>query len=120
MGAAPNMVGLSPRSRIDRAPSPMIPEFETHVVRHNAAQHRFELEVAGQLAVCEYEINGDRMVFTHTWVPEALRGRGLAEQLVRAGLQTAKADGRQVVPACSYVAAFIARHREYQPLLVLK
>ena len=36
---------------------------------------------------------------------------------MRAALADARAAGRKVVPACSYVAKFIERHREYQDLL---
>lgn len=86
-------------------------------VRHNEAQRRFEISLDGHLAVAEYEVEGERMVFTHTLVPVELRGRGLAELLVRAGLAEARVRGRRVVPACSYVAKFIERHAEYQPLL---
>ncbi|HVS52290.1 MAG TPA: GNAT family N-acetyltransferase [Opitutaceae bacterium] len=86
-------------------------------VRHNAAERRFEAEVDGQLAVAEYEHDGERMVFTHTFVPPALRGRGLAEKVVRAGLDYARAEGRRIVPACSYVAAFVERHAEFKPLI---
>jgi predicted GNAT family acetyltransferase len=57
-------------------------------------------------------------VFTHTVVPPELRGRGIAEALVRAALADARAAGRKVVPACSYVARFMERHREFGDLLV--
>jgi predicted GNAT family acetyltransferase len=87
------------------------------VVRHNPAAHRYEAVVDGYLSVCEYELDGGRMVFTHTLVPSELRGRGIAEQLVRMALADARAAGRKVVPACSYVAKFIERHAEYQDLL---
>jgi predicted GNAT family acetyltransferase len=86
-------------------------------VRHNADESRYEALVDGHLSVCEYEMLGSRMAFTHTFVPPELRGRGIAEQLVRAALADARAAGRKVVPACSYVAKFIERHREYQDLL---
>jgi predicted GNAT family acetyltransferase len=86
-------------------------------VTHNEAEHRYEATVDGLLSVCEYEVVDDRVVFTHTLVPPEQRGRGIAEQLVRAGLAEARAAGRKVVPACSYVAVFIRRHREYQDLL---
>lgn len=86
-------------------------------VRHNPAAHRFETSVDGRLAVCEYEDAGGRRVFTHTLVPPELRGRGLAEALVRAALADARASGLKVVPACSYVARFVERHREYADLL---
>jgi predicted GNAT family acetyltransferase len=57
------------------------------------------------------------VVFTHTFVPPELRGRGLAEKLVRAGLDWTRAQGFRAVPQCSYVDAYIRRHPEYQDLL---
>ena len=90
---------------------------EEITVRHNATAHRYEAVVEGHLSVCEYENAGDRMVFTHTLVPPELRGRGIAELLVRAALADARAVGRKVVPACSYVAKFIERHKEFQDLV---
>lgn len=84
---------------------------------HNLAESRFEAVVDGHLAVCDYERDGGRMVFTHTFVPAELRGRGIAERLVQPALEFARAEGLRVVPACSYVAKFIERHRVYLPLL---
>lgn len=86
-------------------------------ILHHAAAHRYEVTVDGHLSVCEYELAGERMVFTHTLVPPELRGRGIAEQLVRTALADARAAGRKVVPACAYVAKFIERNREYADLL---
>lgn len=85
-------------------------------VRHNPGVQRYEAVVDGHLSVCEYELDGARMIFTHTLVPPELRGRGIAEQLVRTALTEARAAGRKVVPACSYVARFIERHREFHDL----
>lgn len=85
-------------------------------VTHNEPEQRFEALVSGQLAVCEYQIEGDRMIFTHTYVPPELRGRSVAQKLVRVALDHARDCNRSVVPACSYVAAFIERNSEYQPL----
>jgi predicted GNAT family acetyltransferase len=86
-------------------------------VTHNEAEQRYETTVDGLLSVCEYEVGDDKIVFTHTLVPPELRGRGIAEQLVRAALADARVARRKVVPACSYVDVFIRRHREYQDLL---
>lgn len=87
------------------------------VVRHNVAERRFEATVDGFLSVADYEREGDAVVFTHTFVPPELRGRGIAEKLVRAALEWARAEKRRVVPACSYVEAFMRRHAEFQALL---
>jgi len=87
------------------------------IVHHNVAEHRFEVVVDGFLSVAEYEVRSDTVVFTHTFVPSELRGRGIAEKLVRAALGWAREENRRVVPACSYVAVFIERHAEFRPLV---
>ena len=86
-------------------------------VRHNTAAHRYEIDIDGHQAVAEYELDAGRQVFTHTYVPTELRGKGLAEKLVRRALEDARSEGRKVVPACSYVAVFIERNKEFQALL---
>jgi predicted GNAT family acetyltransferase len=86
-------------------------------VVHNIGASRYEATIDGHLSVCDYVLQGDHMVFTHTVVPAELRGRGIAERLVRAALAGARERGLSVVPACSYVSAFIARHKEFQDLL---
>ena len=86
------------------------------VVHHNPEKGRFETTVDGFLAVAEYELAGANVVFTHTFVPGELRGRGIAETLVRAGLAWARTQGRRVVPACSYVNVLMQREVEYHAL----
>ena len=86
-------------------------------VRHNAAEHRFEAFVAGHLSVVEYALSDEAVTFTHTLVPVELRGRGIAEKLVRAGLNWAETKHLKVVPTCSYVAVFVQRHPEFHGLL---
>ena len=87
------------------------------VVRHNPAERRFEAEVDGGLSVADYLVRDGAMIMTHTYTPPELRGRGIAEKLVRAALEHARREQLRVVPACSYVAVFIERHPEFRPLL---
>jgi predicted GNAT family acetyltransferase len=68
-------------------------------------------------SVLDYELSAGRVTFTHTGVPPAYQGQGLAAQLVEAGLQWAREAGLKVVPACSYVHAYIQRHPEWQHLV---
>lgn len=86
-------------------------------VRHNEAQSHYEMEVDGQIAVADYRREGNTILFTHTGVPSALEGRGIAGKIVKAALDDALAQNLRVVPLCSYVATYIKRHPEYQPLL---
>lgn len=84
---------------------------------HNVAAKRFETTIAGRTAVLEYEERGEVLVFTHTRVPGELRGRGIAVELTEAALRHARASGRRVVPVCSYVVAYLGRHREHGDLV---
>lgn len=93
------------------------PESSAIVVQHNLAERRFEAVVDGFLSVAEYEQREGVVIFTHTLVPPELRGKGIAEKLVRAALAWARAENLAVVPACSYVAKFIERHTEFQDLV---
>jgi predicted GNAT family acetyltransferase len=44
---------------------------------------RFEIEQNGQNAYLEYSLGGNVLELSHTEVPEALRGLGLASSLAR-------------------------------------
>ncbi len=90
---------------------------DAHVV-HDEAGSRFVISLAGQEAVLEYRLTGQIIDLYHTFVPESLRGRGLAEQLCKAAFEYAKANGLKVIPSCSYVAgAYLKRHQQYAPLI---
>lgn len=91
---------------------------ETITVVHNTEAHRFEIHLDGHRAVCEYMPARGMIVFTHTEVPPALEGRGLANRLAQAGLEYARTEGLQVLPLCPFVAAYLRRHPEYQDLVV--
>ncbi len=80
----------------------------------NESQQRFEISLDGKMAVAEYHIDGDRMLFTHTGVPVEFRGQGIAERLVLAGFAHARTHDLKIVPICSYVARILQRHKEYQ------
>lgn len=87
-------------------------------IRHNEAAHRFEWTEDGQLCVLDYVLDGSVASFVHTGVPASVGGRGIAADLVRVGLDTARARGWTVRPVCSYVAAYVRRHPAYQDMAV--
>jgi uncharacterized protein len=83
-------------------------------VRDNPALSRFELGSGNPLAVACYRLTGDAITFTHTEVPPASRGAGVASRLIRGALDQARARRLRIVPLCPFVAAFVARHPEYR------
>ena len=86
-------------------------------VIHHPDQSRFEATVDGLVSVLDYRRDGGVITMTHTGVPPQLRGRGVAGKLTAAALDYARANGLKVVPACSYVAAYVDRHPEYGDLV---
>jgi predicted GNAT family acetyltransferase len=93
---------------------------EPLIAKHNPQAGRFELEKDGHLAVLDYQLAEGKIIFTHTGVPAAVEGQGIGSSLARAGLEYARAHGLKVVPLCSFVAAYIRRHPEYQDLVQQK
>lgn len=71
-----------------------------------------------EVSFLSYTFDGDQVVFDHTYVPARFRGKGIAAALVRAGLNEARRRHWNIVPQCSYVAAFIERNPEFASLVV--
>jgi predicted GNAT family acetyltransferase len=81
-----------------------------NAIEHDEHAHRFTVQVDGVAAELDYTLCGDVMTITHTGVPPAIGGRGVAGTLMRAALAAARTAGRHVNPACSYAAAYMRRH----------
>ena len=86
-------------------------------VDNNEDRQRFEANVSGQTAVLEYKLSSNSIAFVHTEVPPELEGQGIGSQLAKTALEYARENKLEVIPYCSYVAAYIRRHSEYQSLV---
>ncbi len=65
-----------------------------------------------------YERSGDTITFTHTVIDPEIQDRGLGSLLAGAALDAVAAEGgTRVVAQCPFIAAYIQRHPQYQPLL---
>jgi predicted GNAT family acetyltransferase len=85
-------------------------------VRNNTALSRFELETEFGMAVANYRASDGAVAIYHTEVPSQLRERGVGSRLVQGALQLARAQGLKVVPACDFVAHYMATHPEFNDL----
>jgi hypothetical protein len=81
-------------------------------IEHQPDRQRFAINVDDHEAELDYERDGDVLVITHTGVPAAIGGRGIAGLLVQAAVDFARANGLRVRPACSYAASWMERHRD--------
>jgi len=90
---------------------------ESFQIRHEPGQRHFVVSVDNMDAILDYRLEDHCMVITHTNVPDAIGGRGIAAELTQAAFEHARREGWQVRPACSYAAGWAERHPEYSELL---
>ena len=86
-------------------------------VIHDEKNQQFYIDCDGKRAELDYRNAGNTIAFVHTGVPREFEGRGIAGQLVNAGLTWARAKSATVAPQCSYVLAYIRRHPEWADLV---
>jgi predicted GNAT family acetyltransferase len=74
------------------------------------AKSRLVIEGDGAVSQLGYRQRPGRLIITHTEVPEALRGRGIAGRLVRAAVARARASHDVLVPWCPYARKWLEDH----------
>jgi predicted GNAT family acetyltransferase len=60
-----------------------------------------------------YTDRDGQRVFYHTEVDEAFGGRGLATIVIAEALATTRDEGLRIVPVCTSVAGYVAKHTEF-------
>lgn len=83
-------------------------------IDHRPDDHRFEVPLGGgQTARLEYYLRPEArpatLTITHTYVPRAFEGRGIAGRLTQAALDYAHREGLGVIPLCSFAVTYLAR-----------
>jgi hypothetical protein len=59
-----------------------------------------------------------RTTFTHTEVPQALSGQGIASRLTKGALEQARARGLKVTSKCPFVSGYLGKHREFGDIIL--
>ena len=86
--------------------------------RNVPERRRYELDVEGRLAgFIDYRDQGGVRALVHTEVLPEHEGRGIGGQLALFALDTARREGHRVVPACSFIAAYVQRHPDTADLV---
>lgn len=84
----------------------------------DASGGRYAAYIQGSEAVMTYSRPDERtLVIHHTGVPFALRHRGIGQALVQRAVEDARAEGRTIVPVCSFVRVQMARHADWRDVL---
>jgi uncharacterized protein len=90
-----------------------------YVVRDNPAELRYEILADDDLlGVIRYVAEPGTVVLVHTEIEQMAEGRGVGGRLVAGALADIRSRGLKLVPVCPFVRAYIARHTEYEDLVV--
>lgn len=87
-------------------------------IQHDITNQRFFTIVEGKEAYLQY-LMVDKKVLNYykTYVPNELRGKGIAGKIVEAALNYARENNLKIIPTCSYVDTFIERHKNFEDLI---
>lgn len=90
----------------------------SYEVSRNDERSRYELHSPeALLAIADYRLDGETVVFPHTEVVLHRRGQGLGERLVKEALDDVRRRGRRVRPLCWFVREYIEEHEQYRDLV---
>lgn len=91
---------------------------DAYTVTHEPDNERYALYLDDEVAgFAHYTETEHELVFDHTVVDPDHRGAGVASKLVKSALDDVRDNStKRVVPTCSYVQAWIARHEDYSAL----
>lgn len=84
----------------------------------NKEAKQYELSVEGPKPRIEYILARDNIYLTHTEVPKALEGQGIASKMVLMALEDIKSRNLTLIPMCPFVAMYIKRHPEWRELVL--
>lgn len=82
-------------------------------IKNDKEQNRFVIEMDGSEAFVKYNESESTLDLYSTFTPPELRGKGLAEKVVRAAFEYARANNLKVIPTCPYIPTFLKRNEEY-------
>ncbi|MDQ2771709.1 MAG: N-acetyltransferase [Bacteroidota bacterium] len=88
-------------------------------IKHDEANQQFNFTRDGHTGELAYARPSEQVIdFTHTFVDEALRGQGVADELAHAALAYARQAGLKVKTTCTFMAGYVQKHHaEYADIL---
>jgi len=80
---------------------------------HEKKYQQFTVMLGEEEAELAYALPAANVInFTHTYVPESARGKGIAQKLIEEGLRYARQNGYKVQASCPVVKKYLQAHPE--------
>lgn len=76
---------------------------------------RYGARIEGILAEAELtvsKVSPNLIIVDHTFVPNEMRGKGLAKALAEQVIADARKHGQRIVPLCPFLRAYATKHKE--------
>ncbi|MGA7837532.1 MAG: GNAT family N-acetyltransferase [Ignavibacteriaceae bacterium] len=90
----------------------------SYQIKHDKENQQFITNVEGKDAYLRYLMRDENTIdFHHTYVPDELRGKGLAAEVVKEGFKFAEENNLKVIPTCPYIHTFIQRYPEFEKFI---
>lgn len=90
----------------------------THAEANGTGRYEARLANVRETSELTYSrMNAETIIADHTYVPDALRGRGIAQILVERLVADARAGGYRIVPVCPYIEAQYGKHPEWSDVM---
>jgi len=90
---------------------------ETLNIKHDKENHRFFLDINGELAKVNYRIENNIMYLVHSEVPFNLRGQGIGKVLVEKTFEKLTEEGFKANAVCSYIKAVASRSDKWKEII---
>ena len=90
------------------------------MIEHQRSGHRGAfawVQDGKRLAEMTYTVAGTRVIIDHTQVDDALRGKKVSEQLVRAAVEWARKENAKLLPLCPFARSVFEKTPEYADVL---
>jgi predicted GNAT family acetyltransferase len=87
-------------------------------IEHDEVGQKFFIAYEDDEALLAYTKVNDILDIHHTFVPESMRGRGIADRLAAAAFEYAEKNGLKIIPTCSYIKdTFLKKHPEWDRIV---
>ncbi len=86
-------------------------------VKHDKAHNRFTMDINGEVAKVDYQLQSGKMHLVYSEVPFELRGQGYGKKLVEGTFEKLTEEGHEAVAVCSYVKAVAERSNKWRSII---
>ncbi|MGC0053533.1 GNAT family N-acetyltransferase [Brucella pituitosa] len=84
----------------------------------NTDSGRYFVVINGDEAEMTYTKLGPALIsIDHTFVPDSMRGKGVAQALALNAVEDARKTGWNIVPRCSFMQAQVKRHSDWSDVI---